>query len=30
MIICDSKSYIKMNKYNIVSIFFRSDFGHVF
>jgi len=21
--ICDSKSYIKMNKYNIVSIFFK-------
>jgi hypothetical protein len=27
--ICDSKSYIRMNKFNIVSIFFRSDFGHV-
>jgi hypothetical protein len=29
MIVCDSKSYIKMNKYNIVSIFFTFDFGHV-
>ncbi len=28
MIICDSKSYIKMNKYNIFS-FFKFDFGHV-
>ncbi len=27
--ICDSKSYIRMNKYNIISIFFRSDFSHV-
>jgi hypothetical protein len=29
MIVCDSKSYIKMRKYNIVSIFFRFGFGHV-
>jgi hypothetical protein len=29
MIIYDSKSYIKMNKYNIVSIFFRFGFGHI-
>jgi hypothetical protein len=27
--VCDSKSYIKMNKYNIVSIIFRSNIGHV-
>jgi hypothetical protein len=27
--VCDSKNYVIMNKYNIVSIFFRSDFGHV-
>ncbi len=27
--VCDSKSYIKMNKYNIVSIIFRFNFGHV-
>ncbi len=27
--ICDSKSYVILNKYNIVSICFRSDFGHV-
>jgi hypothetical protein len=27
--ICNSKIYIRMNKYNIVSIIFRSDFGHV-
>jgi len=27
--VCDSKSFVKMNKYNIVSIFFRFDFGHV-
>jgi hypothetical protein len=29
MIVFDSKKYIKMNKYNIVSIFFRFGFGHV-
>jgi len=29
MIVCDSKKNIKMNKYNIVSIFFRFGFGHV-
>ncbi len=27
--VCDSKSYIRMNKYNIVSIIFRSNFDHV-
>ncbi len=27
--VCDSKSYIRMNKYNIASILFRPDFGHV-
>jgi hypothetical protein len=27
--VCDSKSYIRMNKYNMVSIIFRFDFGHV-
>jgi hypothetical protein len=27
--VCDLKSYIKMNKYNIVSILFTPDFGHV-
>ncbi len=27
--ICDLEDYIIMNKYNIVSIIFRFDFGHV-
>ncbi len=27
--VCDSKSYIIINKSNIVSIHFRFDFGHV-
>jgi hypothetical protein len=27
--VCDSKSYIKMNKYNVVFNFFRSNFGHI-
>jgi hypothetical protein len=27
--VCGSKSYIIMNKYNIVSIFFRFDFGRI-
>jgi hypothetical protein len=27
--VCDLKSYIKMSKYNIVSICFTYDFGHV-
>jgi hypothetical protein len=29
MIVRDSKSYIKMSKYNIVSNFLRCGFGHV-
>jgi hypothetical protein len=27
--VCDSKIYIKINKYNIISIIFKLDFGHV-
>jgi hypothetical protein len=27
--VCDSKKIIGMNKYDIVSILFRFDFGHV-
>jgi hypothetical protein len=27
--ICDSKFYIRMNKYNIVFIICKFDFGHV-
>jgi hypothetical protein len=29
ILVCDSKSNIRMKKYNIVSIHFRFDFGHV-
>jgi len=27
--VCDSKIYVRMSKYNIVSIFFGFNFGHV-
>ncbi len=28
-LVCDSKSFIRVNKYNIVFIPFRSNFGHI-